>query len=727
MKRDNEHVGTRTVSAQPEVVRRERPAEVTISLSWAAALEPDARSKWLSQALQSIASGRARASDIFDVVTHARFAAGVSCAVATRMMQDLQRHVGLFPQKLGQALAADSFPLAAAAKGPAKTAPKVNPEVEAMLARCIDFVRRNESAIQAVHNLESRTFQVQLQRERETLWGITWAREAFQQRRRVVQQLVPGSPAARWNEQNGWTLQAGDELVAVNGLRSWEDMSSFKDLLEARLTFVRARPEELTKEPEGPRQTLRPPKFGEDYLLDASGSGWWGHMSGAWLFNKAEGIYFHTVTGKLIMEDSQTGDFIALGSAGAPDLAPPARLKGCIRWFSKGFGFIAPWPELRDSASSDVFLHRSELLPPEGEPAALPVIPGMPVDFDLSMKDGKPSATCVRQLLDLHALCRVGFSIGSCSRFVSAPIELKAEGGQRLVACSAGLVLGRRGMGGAEFVASNLTKDLQCSFRGRELGGVRGAKAAMLAGFQRTQQGFLQYAQHLSENSARLWLAAETSASMALIFGPDKDAQPSLLLGDVGSAAQGLVVRKDGSVSSRICWPGASRDEEKEAKDSLKVFEHGLKGPSISFPAFRPTTEPKGFGAHASEKDGLAAGLSPRIEQCQLDWQQDAWLLLGSPSLWACLDENKTAQLATTATSPEQLAEDMLKAPTRRAGFQDFAAAAVRFPWVALGPQVASEARTSRTEGRLKRRKLQEVDDIFAPREQESEASESEA
>ncbi|CAE7652542.1 NRT2.5, partial [Symbiodinium sp. KB8] len=75
-----------------------------------------------------------------------------------------------------------------------------------------------------------------------------------------------------WNQEQkrsgGRTLQAGDVLAAVNGKKTWEEMATFKDLLEARLVFVREseEPQEDEKEKAGPAQTaaaegLAPPPF----------------------------------------------------------------------------------------------------------------------------------------------------------------------------------------------------------------------------------------------------------------------------------------------------------------------------------------------------------------------------------------------------------------------------------------------------------------------------------
>eukprot|EP00435_Cladocopium_sp_Y103_P029891 s2885_g7.t1 len=240
----------------------------------------------------------------------------------------------------------------------------------------------------------------------------------------------------------------------------------------------------------------------------------------------------------------------------------------------------------------------------------LPWLPGMPVEFDLSMKDGKPSSVAVRHRLDFHVTSEVGSSCGSNARCNGkAAIAMKADTGHLLMGCFCSLVCGRQGLvDGAELVALHLAQDLSQGFVGREQGGIKGAKAAMLAGFQTTQQRFMQYAQRLSANSAKIWLAAETSALTCLVFGPEgPDSQPCLLVGDVGSDGKALVLRRDGSVSQRLGRCQGQDSAGDKTKDALKAFEHGLKGPSISFPPIpgaRLPKEKKGFGAHAKAHVG---------------------------------------------------------------------------------------------------------------------------
>eukprot|EP00913_Durusdinium_trenchii_P016750 g15744.t1 len=258
------------------------------------------------------------------------------------------------------------------------------------------------------------------------------------------------------------------------------------------------------------------------------------------------------------------------------------------------------------------------------------------VDFDLAVEEeptaeekSRHAASAVRHHLDLNALCHLGSALGPSARCAEkAAVPLKADTGHHLVGCFCGLVLGAHGMGGADLVAQHLAKDLAQSFTGREQGGTRGAKAATMAGFQSTQQRFMQYAQRLSANSARLWLASECQAYTALVFGPDgPESQPCLVLGDVGFEGRSIVLQQDGIVSHRF---GQGLEAKTEAtRDALKAFEHGLKGPSIHFPPIpgaQLPREKKGFGAHAAKEkavhEGLAAKLAAQLESCHLEREE---------------------------------------------------------------------------------------------------------
>jgi len=592
----------------------------------------------------------------------------------------------------------------------------------------------NEKVIAQVHELESRTFQVELRRDsQQQVWGLTWARAAFNAQRRVLEGVVPASPAGRANrertEAGERPLQPGDELVAVNGMRGWEAMGCIRGLLHARLTFLRDASEPSVAAQTPGSAVYMPPPFSQGgYTLDA-GSGWWGHAGAQWLFNDVERVYFHVPTGGLFMEDaSAPGSFVCISPQGAAADAKgeaPAprtsRLRGRVRWFgrAKGFGFIAPWPQEGAAAggatsssdpAKDVFVHRKQLLlgaeGPEAEP--LPLVPGMPVLYSLAaQEDGKPCAEGVCPEVDLAGLCDAGFSLGPAARSIErASVELKVHCGQAAAGAFAGITTGCRGMGGAEYVALHLPRDVVSHFKGREQCGEKGARTALGAAFRQTQHDVLQYAQRLSDNSAGLWLAAETTACTAFVFGPDADGRPHAILTAVGGGRL-LVGCRDGSVAAGLGSVSAGEDGAGRApkrrctEDSFKVFEKGLKGPPISFPQITPGVQPapKGFGAHNwKEKDGATAGLQLEVHSHALDWEEDALLVLGSTAAWEALPEDEeVVRIALQSLRepgegpPAQRAARRLMEATRsakRKTAEDTAVAVLRLSWCAVEGEV---------------------------------------
>lgn len=133
---------------------------------------------------------------------------------------------------------------------------------------------------------------------------------------------------------------------------------------------------------------------------------------------------------------------------------------------------------------------------------------------------------------------------------------------------------------------------------------------------------------------------------------------------------------------------------------------------------------PKGFGTHAySEKGGSAAGLAVTLDVCQLDWANDALIILASESFWAIADEEKAAKSALAAVvahqSPEQALMQDVQAARRGAKADDLAITVLRFTWVDLtdGGKASDEViprPAKRRRKNPKARVVQEVDDIFA-------------
>lgn len=768
-----------------------------VTLQSACAVAPDKRWKWLNRALEAASKGDARASDLFDVISHPRFDLGISGGQARRMLNEIQKQSDIFPGKLRDAVrSAENLGIAklAATAPPVPIGPNAEATAQDIMDRCVDFVRKNEDHLEEVRSLDERCHHVVLTRASvQEVWGLTWCQEQFAQRRRVLLGIIPGTPAGRWNDEQraagGFTLEPGDELVAVGGRWGFEEMATIRDLTEAALTVTRTSTEcgipttqdsmvhvflkrksvqevwgltwcqqefakrrrvimgivpgtpaaawnedrraaggvalqpgdelvavggrtgwdemaairELTGAAlsfvRAPRQTkvtqlanngspssdgseaLPPRAKSGEYTTDAGG-GWKGLANGKWLFSESEGVYFNVPTGTLYTDDatSPTG-FRRVGvDSGTPaegaDLhqgemaeISACRLLGRMRWFSsaKGFGFLSPWRNdggadiHTNNPDDDLFVHHTQVL--EGlsetgqcDASSTQLAPGAPVTYFLAeQENGKSCAAQVCLVEDLTPLCQVGFSGGpSARRIAKAGLDVKAYGGQSTTGIFTGIAAGRRGVGGAEYIALNMSRDVASCLRGREQTGERGVRASLAAGLRRTQHEYLQYAQKLSDNSASVWLSAETVSCTALVYAPEHDGRPLVVVATVGGG-KAVVGRRDGNVSARFAGesrncPAASKGTAglkdsktgQESVDILKVFEHGLKGPAISFPKMSravpvgSATVRRGFGVHAwTERDGSSANLEFELESASLDWQDDAVLIIGTEGFWA--------------------------------------------------------------------------------------------
>lgn len=86
--------------------------------------------------------------------------------------------------------------------------------------------------------------EVQMQRSAaQPSWGLLWDRKCFDKRRRVIEAIVPSSPAGIWNqermEKGQDHLQRGDELVKLNGKPGWEACSELTNQQQVQLLFRR--------------------------------------------------------------------------------------------------------------------------------------------------------------------------------------------------------------------------------------------------------------------------------------------------------------------------------------------------------------------------------------------------------------------------------------------------------------------------------------------------------
>lgn len=80
--------------------------------------------------------------------------------------------------------------------------------------------------------------EVELKRENvNETWGFLWDRASFQNKQRIIDDIVSDSPAGRCNGEP--RLQKGDELVALNGTESWDACSQLSKMTVVKLKFRR--------------------------------------------------------------------------------------------------------------------------------------------------------------------------------------------------------------------------------------------------------------------------------------------------------------------------------------------------------------------------------------------------------------------------------------------------------------------------------------------------------
>lgn len=90
-----------------------------------------------------------------------------------------------------------------------------------------------------------KTFEVVLERDPSTQpsWGLLWDRKSFNKKSRVLEAVVPQTPAGLWNQERSQVgeehLQKGDELVKLDGQDGWEACNQLPNLQKVQLVFHR--------------------------------------------------------------------------------------------------------------------------------------------------------------------------------------------------------------------------------------------------------------------------------------------------------------------------------------------------------------------------------------------------------------------------------------------------------------------------------------------------------
>lgn len=90
----------------------------------------------------------------------------------------------------------------------------------------------------------AKLIEVMLERDKQQpSWGLLWDRKSFTRKKRVLEALMPSTPAHLWNEERRRReedhLQKGDELVKLDGRGGWEACNELPNLHKVKLTFQR--------------------------------------------------------------------------------------------------------------------------------------------------------------------------------------------------------------------------------------------------------------------------------------------------------------------------------------------------------------------------------------------------------------------------------------------------------------------------------------------------------
>lgn len=136
-------------------VEKDDSSHVTLDLRQILDMNPDKRARWLSKALQQAQDGRVVATDVYDVVAHARFASELSEKAGRRCYRVLHANLSLFSSKQQRFIEKECelavlFRANAWEKPPAGDEKADNKEasaaaMEEMMARCRAFVREKQT------------------------------------------------------------------------------------------------------------------------------------------------------------------------------------------------------------------------------------------------------------------------------------------------------------------------------------------------------------------------------------------------------------------------------------------------------------------------------------------------------------------------------------------------------------------------------------------------------
>lgn len=94
-----EVVSRRRTEPKTKTESKEKSDEVTVDLKTAITLKPEARTKWLSKACAMVEQGKAKPTDLYDIITNRKFSGGLPDRVGRKLASILKESLSIFSDK----------------------------------------------------------------------------------------------------------------------------------------------------------------------------------------------------------------------------------------------------------------------------------------------------------------------------------------------------------------------------------------------------------------------------------------------------------------------------------------------------------------------------------------------------------------------------------------------------------------------------------------------------
>lgn len=94
-----EVVSRRRNEQKAKVETKDKTDEVIVDLKTAITLKPEARTKWLSKACTMVEQGKAKSTDLYDIITNRKFSGGLPDRVGRKLASILKESLSIFSDK----------------------------------------------------------------------------------------------------------------------------------------------------------------------------------------------------------------------------------------------------------------------------------------------------------------------------------------------------------------------------------------------------------------------------------------------------------------------------------------------------------------------------------------------------------------------------------------------------------------------------------------------------